>query len=106
MKLWYQSMTRQDQWGTYPQILRGILDQVKDEGTEIHVAGITEVLFASFGEGEESTFLGAQQGGDAEAGVAVLFRAEDLDRLGDFGLCGGRNGFCVFRRDAAKGEEK
>jgi allantoin racemase len=43
MKLWYQSMTRQDQWGTYPQILRGILDQVKDEGTEIHVAGITEV---------------------------------------------------------------
>ncbi len=43
MKLWYQSMTRQDQWGTYPAILRGILDRVKDEGTEIHVAGITEV---------------------------------------------------------------
>lgn len=43
MKLWYQSMTRQDQWGTYPQILRGILDRVKDAGTEIHVAGITEV---------------------------------------------------------------
>lgn len=43
MKLWYQSMTRQDQWGTYPAILRGILDRVKDEGTEIHVAGITEI---------------------------------------------------------------
>lgn len=36
-------MTRQDQWGTYPAILRGILDQAKVAGTEIHVAGITEI---------------------------------------------------------------
>ncbi|GEM_PF-5131913 len=43
MKLWYQSMTRRSQWGTYPAVLRGILDQVKDAGTEIHVAGITEI---------------------------------------------------------------
>ncbi|MGE0225163.1 MAG: aspartate/glutamate racemase family protein [Acetobacteraceae bacterium] len=43
MKLWYQSMTRQAEWGTYPQVLRGILDRVKDPDTEIHVAGITEI---------------------------------------------------------------
>jgi allantoin racemase len=43
MKLWYQSMSRQTEWGGYPRVLRGILDRVKDPGTEIHVAGITEI---------------------------------------------------------------
>lgn len=43
MKLWYQSMTRQSEWGTYPAVLRGILDQVKEPETEVHVAGITEI---------------------------------------------------------------
>ena len=43
MKLWYQSMSRQTEWGGYPKVLRGILDKVKDEGTEIHVAGITQI---------------------------------------------------------------
>ncbi len=43
MKLWYQSMTRQTEWGTYPAVLRGILDRVKDPDTQIHVAGITEI---------------------------------------------------------------
>jgi len=43
MKFWYQSMTRQTEWGGYPAILRGILDATKDPGTEIHVAGITEI---------------------------------------------------------------
>jgi len=43
MKLWYQSMSRQTAWGQYPQVLRGILDRVKDPDTEIHVAGITEL---------------------------------------------------------------
>ena len=43
MKLWYQSMSRQSEWGSYPRVLRGILDQVRDPDTEIHVAGITEV---------------------------------------------------------------
>ncbi|MGE0419828.1 MAG: aspartate/glutamate racemase family protein, partial [Acetobacteraceae bacterium] len=36
-------MTRQTEWGTYPQVLRAILDKVKDADTEIHVAGITEI---------------------------------------------------------------
>lgn len=43
MKLWYQSMSRQAEWGGYPKTLRAILDRVKDPGTEIHVAGITEI---------------------------------------------------------------
>ena len=43
MKLWYQSMSRQSEWGGYPRTLRAILDQVRDPDTEIHVAGITEI---------------------------------------------------------------
>jgi allantoin racemase len=43
MKLWYQSMSRQAEWGGYPRVLREILDKVKDPDTEIHVAGITEI---------------------------------------------------------------
>ena len=43
MKLWYQSMSRQTEWGGYPRVLRSILDKVRDPDTEIHVAGITEI---------------------------------------------------------------
>ena len=43
MKLWYQSMSRQTEWGGYPRVLREILNAVKDPGTEIHAAGITEI---------------------------------------------------------------
>ena len=32
MKLWYQSMSRQAEWGGYPAVLRSILDKVKDPG--------------------------------------------------------------------------
>lgn len=43
MKLWYQSMSRQEAWGSYNKVLRTILDQVKDAGTEIEVHGITKI---------------------------------------------------------------
>ncbi len=43
MRLWYQSMSRQTEWGGYPAVLRSILDKVRDPGTEIHVAGITQI---------------------------------------------------------------
>jgi allantoin racemase len=43
MKLWYQSMSRQTEWGGYLKVLRGILDKVRDADTEVHVAGITEI---------------------------------------------------------------
>ena len=40
MKLWYQSMSRQTEWGGYPAESRAILDKAKDPGTEIHVAAV------------------------------------------------------------------
>lgn len=43
MKLWYQSMSRQTEWGGYPRALRDILGKVKDPDTDIHIAGITEI---------------------------------------------------------------
>jgi len=43
MKLWYQSMSRQKAWGSYSIVLKRILDQVKDSGTEIAVHGITKI---------------------------------------------------------------
>ena len=43
MKLWYQSMSRHGEWGSYPRVLRGILEKARDRDTEIHLAGITEV---------------------------------------------------------------
>lgn len=43
MKLWYQSMSRQTAWQSYHNVVRKILDQVKDPGTEIEVHGITKV---------------------------------------------------------------
>ena len=38
MKLWYQSMSRQAEWGGYPAVLQAILDKVKDPDTEIRMS--------------------------------------------------------------------
>jgi allantoin racemase len=43
VKLWYQSMSRQDAWGDYNKALRRILEAVKDPGTEIDVHGIEKI---------------------------------------------------------------
>lgn len=43
MKLWYQSMSREKAWGSYSKVLRKILDEIKDSGTEIEVHGITKI---------------------------------------------------------------
>jgi len=43
MKLWYQSMSRHGEWGSYTRVLRGILEKARDRDTEIHLAGITEI---------------------------------------------------------------
>ena len=43
MKLWYQSMSRQAEWGGYPARVAGDPGQGKDADTEIHVAGITQI---------------------------------------------------------------
>jgi hypothetical protein len=47
MKLWYQSMTREDAWGGYPQALRRILDAVKDPDTQIEAQAITIAIWNS-----------------------------------------------------------
>jgi hypothetical protein len=36
-------MSRHGEWGSYPRVLRGILEKARDRDTEIHLAGITEV---------------------------------------------------------------
>lgn len=43
MKLWYQSMSRQEAWGAYNKSLRRIIEQVKEPDTEIEVHGITKI---------------------------------------------------------------
>jgi allantoin racemase len=43
MKLWYQSMSRQEAWGPYSETLRRLVQQFKDPDTEIEVHGITKV---------------------------------------------------------------
>lgn len=40
VKLWYQSMSRQDAWAEYHKVIRKILNNIKDPGTEIEVHGI------------------------------------------------------------------
>ena len=52
MKLWYQSMSRQTEWGGYPRVLRGILDKVRDPDTahtaiEARMPGCSNGSFAS-----------------------------------------------------------
>jgi len=69
MKLWYQSMSRQTEWGGYPKALREILDRVKDPDTEVHVAGITEIG----GVGDQFRYLEYLETGEVlkNAGRAV-----------------------------------
>jgi len=43
MKLWYQSMSRQQAWNEYSAALKRILDSVRDPDTEIDVHGITKI---------------------------------------------------------------
>jgi allantoin racemase len=74
MKLWYQSMSRQTEWGGYPRVLRGILDKVRDPDTEIHVAGITEIG----GTGDQFRYLEYLETGEVLKNVHRAVR-EDFD---------------------------
>lgn len=42
MKIWYQSMSRQEAWGSYHGVLQQVLDSVKDPDTEIEFHGIAK----------------------------------------------------------------
>ena len=70
MRLWYQSMTRQAEWGGYPAVLRGILDKVRDEGTEIHVAGIAGIG----GVGDQFRYLEYLETGEVLRNVATAMK--------------------------------
>lgn len=43
MKIWYQSMTREDSWPQYLKALKRVLQESKDVGTEVEVHGICRV---------------------------------------------------------------
>jgi allantoin racemase len=70
MKLWYQSMSRQTEWGGYPRVLREILDRVRDPDTEIHVAGITEIG----GTGDQFRYLEYLETGEVLKNVQQAMR--------------------------------
>ena len=84
MKLWYQSMSRQTEWGGYPRVLRGILDKVRDPDTEIHVAGITEIG----GVGDQYRYLEYLETGEVPAGAELFEEGFDLADAGAFGGVG------------------
>src|SRR5208337_1165648 len=86
MKLWYQSMSRQTEWGGYPRVLREILDKVRDPDTDIHVAGITEIG----GTGDQFRYLEYLETGEVLKNVqrAVLegYDAFLIGNIADPGL--------------------
>lgn len=80
MRLWYQSMTRQAEWGGYPSVLRAILDKVKDAGTEIEVHGITDVG----GIGDQYRYLEFLETGEVLVNVAkAMERGFDAFLIGN-----------------------
>jgi len=80
MKLWYQSMSRQTEWGGYPRALNAVLDRVKDEGTEIEVHGITEIG----GVGDQFRYLEYLETGEVLKNVArAMERGFDAFLIGN-----------------------
>jgi len=53
MKLWYQSMARQDRFPSYAAVLREIIDQVAEPNSEVHISPITK----SGGIGDQYRFF-------------------------------------------------
>ncbi|MGH7155577.1 MAG: aspartate/glutamate racemase family protein [Acetobacteraceae bacterium] len=86
MKLWYQSMSRQTEWGAYPRVLREILDRVKDPETEIEVHGITDIG----GVGDQFRYLEYLETGEVlknvQAAVTRGFDAFLIGNIADPGL--------------------
>lgn len=86
MKLWYQSMSRQDAWSDYNKALRRILDSVKDPDTEIAVHGIEKIG----GTTPQFHYLDYLETGEVLANVQVAMRkgydAFLIGNIGDPGL--------------------
>src|SRR6185295_6838954 len=86
MKLWYQSMSRQEEWSDYNEALRRILESVKDPGTEIDVHGITKIG----GTTPQFHYLDYLETGEVLANVQTAMRkgydAFLIGNIGDPGL--------------------
>ncbi len=86
MRLWYQSMSRQTEWGGYPRVLRETLDRVRDPDTEIHVAGITDIG----GTGDQFRYLEYLETGEVlknvQRAVREGFDAFLIGNIADPGL--------------------
>ena len=86
MKLWYQSMSRQKEWGSYNKVLRQILNEVKDKGTEIEVHGITKIG----GLADQYRYLEYLETGEVMENVQIAmkrgFDAFLIGNIGDPGI--------------------
>lgn len=101
MKLWYQSMSRQEAWGHYNVALRRILDRVKDADTEIEVHGITKrggladqfhyLDYLESGEVMENVQIATKRGFDAfligNIGDPGIHACREITTMPVLGLC-------------------
>lgn len=101
MKLWYQSMSRQEAWGEYNKALRRILDRVKDPDTEIEVHGITKrggladqfhyLDYLESGEVMENVQIATKRGFDAfligNIGDPGIHACREITTMPVLGLC-------------------
>ncbi len=101
MKLWYQSMSRQEAWGEYNKALRRILDRVRDADTEIEVHGITKrggladqfhyLDYLESGEVMENVQIATKRGFDAfligNIGDPGIHACREITTMPVLGLC-------------------
>lgn len=86
MKIWYQSMSRQEAWGAYSAKLREMVQTFKDPDTEIEVHGITKVG----GFADQYRYLEYLESGEVMENVAIAmqrgFDAFLIGNIADPGL--------------------
>ncbi|MBI4083813.1 MAG: hypothetical protein HY423_14510 [Candidatus Lambdaproteobacteria bacterium] len=86
MKLWYQSMSKQQAWGRYAAVLRKHLDAIREPDTEIEVHGITKIG----GTGDQFRYLDYLETGEVlenvHRAVQEGFDAFLIGNIGDPGL--------------------
>ncbi len=101
MKLWYQSMTRQDTWGAYARVLPGIVNACKDPDTYIEIHGVTKIggigdqfrylEFLETAEVLENVQTAMKRGFDAfligNIGEPGLREAREIANIPVLGLC-------------------
>jgi len=82
VRLWYQSMSRQQAWSHYNDALRRILDRIKDPDTEIEVHGIMKIG----GVADQFHYLDYLETGEVLENVhAAVRRGFDAFLIGNIG---------------------